>query len=202
VQAGMFRSTGTLLRLPGVLRSIITGSIAVSSVEVIQTYWPALGHERSFSAAIVSTMLVVRAIMSVASRGALGQLARRFGRRHLMIGSLSLSAIALAGIAIPAPPAVLILCAGVFGFSIGICQPLTMSWLTEITPPGNRGMTMSLRLAGNRISQAAIPVTLGTLVAATGVGGVLVASGLALAVSALIVRGGRTARAPATSEPQ
>ena len=195
-QAGIFRSTGTLLRLPGVLRALAAGSVAVSSVEVIQTYWPALGSERHLGAAVVGAMLVARAIASAASRSVLGFSVRRFGRRRLMIVSLSVSAVALACVAIPLPAVVLIVAAAVFGFAIGICQPLTMSWITAITPPGNRGMTMSLRLAGNRISQATIPVLFGALAAASGVAGVLVASGAALALSALIVRRGRMSIEP------
>jgi MFS family permease len=101
-----------------------------------------------------------------------------------MGGTLAGAAVALAATGIPGSPVPLLLvAAAVFGFTVGVTQPLTMSWLAESTPRGRRGTAMSLRLAGNRLSQSAIPTGLGLLASATGPAGVLLASagGLALA---------------------
>jgi MFS family permease len=113
----------------------------------------------------------------------LGIVVRRFGRRIVMVGSIALAAGALAATAIPAPPVVLIAVAAAYGVFVGVCQPVTMAWLSELAPVGQRGMTMSLRLAGNRLGQAVIPITVGALAVAAGSGGVLVAVAVSLLVA-------------------
>lgn len=187
-EPGVLRRAGMLLRLPGVLRALVVGSIAVSVMEVVQVYWPAMGTERGLDAALVSLMLAARALATMASRVGLGWSVRLIGRERLMIGSLLVAAAALAVTAFPLPGFALVAIASGFGFAIGVCQPLTMSWLASITPPGNRGTTMSLRLAGNRISQAVIPVTLALLTVSAGAAGVVVASAVTLAATSLLVR--------------
>jgi MFS family permease len=59
------------------------------------------------------------------------------------------------------------------GLGLGIGQPLTMSWLTEQTPPYQRGVALSLRLAGNRVGQLSVPSLMGLVAAGLGAAGVL-----------------------------
>lgn len=181
---GMLASASSLLRTRGVVRALLSSSLALASVDITLAYWPALGDERMLPPAIISLMLAVRALLTMLSRGALGPAVRVFGRRPMMVVTLLAAALALGAMALPFPPVLLVALAGVYGLAIGICQPVTMSWLTDLAPGGQRGMTMSLRLAGNRIGQAAVPATVGALAAATGVGGVLVGIAGALLVAA------------------
>ena len=180
----MLRSAGSLLKRAGVLRALTASSIALAAVDITLVYWPALGQERGLSVAAISAMLFARSIATMSSRVLLAPLARLIGRRILMITSIAVSAIALIVVAIPLPLWALILAAVVFGFSIGVCQPITMSWLAELAAPGQRGMTMSLRLAGNRIGQSVVPAVVGSIAVATGVGGVLVGTALCLCLAA------------------
>ena len=180
----MLRSAGSLLKRPDVLRALTASSIALASVDITLVYWPALGQERGLSVAAISAMLFARSIATMTSRVLLAPLARLIGRRTLMVTSIGVSALALVAIAIPLPLWALILAAVVFGFSIGVCQPITMSWLAELATPGQRGMTMSLRLAGNRIGQSVIPAVVGSIAVATGVGGVLVGTAISLGFAA------------------
>ena len=180
----MLRSAGSLLKRADVLRALTASSIALASVDITLVYWPALGQERGLSVAAVSAMLFARSIATMSSRVLLAPLARLIGRRTLMITSIGVSGMAMVAVAIPLPLWALILAAVVFGFSIGVCQPITMSWLAELATPGQRGMTMSLRLAGNRIGQSVIPAVVGTNAVATGVGGVLVGTAVSLGFAA------------------
>lgn len=178
--SGILSSAGSLLSTKGVPRALLASSIALSTVDITLLYWPALGQERGLEVAVISAMLFTRSVCTMASRGALGFVSKFAGRKALMGGSLFAAALALAAGALPLESVGLVVAAGLFGFCIGLCQPLTMSWLTELSPPGQRGMTLSLRLAGNRIGQSAIPSGVGALAAATGPAGVLVISGVAL----------------------
>ena len=174
----------TLLRTRGVPRALIAGSIVLSSVDVFLAYTPALGYERGLSVVIVSAMLAARSLLSMLSRLALGPLVGRFGRRVVLVSTVGVSAIVLAALALPLPAILFVVFAGLYGFAIGACQPITMSWLSELAPQGSRGMAMSLRLASNRIGQTTLPAGFGSLAGIAGAPGVLLVTALALVVAA------------------
>lgn len=171
----------TLLRLPGLLRALTVSCVVLAAVDITLVYLPALGAERGLAAGSVGLLLALRALASMTSRFLLGRLVGLIGRRRLMIVSVALSAVAMGAVAVPMPlpgTSVLVL---LLGLGLGVGQPLTMSWLAEVAPPGSRGRAMSLRLTGNRLGQVLIPSAVGLLAAGFGAAGVLWATAGALA---------------------
>lgn len=179
-RVSMLPSAVALLRTPGLIRALLAGSIVLASVDLFLAYLPALGHERGIAAVVVSAMLVVRSMFSMFSRLFLGPMVKAIGRRQLMVWTIAVSAVTLLLFGLPLPIAVLLGLSAIYGFAIGTCQPITMSWIAELATPGTRGLAMSLRLASNRLGQTLLPSLLGTLSAATGVAGVFVATGILL----------------------
>lgn len=178
-----------LLRTRGLLRALVTSAVILSAVDLTLVYLPALGAERDLSAATVGALLTVRAVFSMISRILLGRLARRMGRTRLMIASILVSTGSLVLVPLPMPTWLLMLAIAMLGLGLGVGQPLTMSWLTQESPPGMRGRALSLRLAGNRIGQVAIPTTLGTVAAGLGAAGVLWATAIGVGATTLLIRG-------------
>jgi MFS family permease len=174
----------SLVRRPHVLRAVIASSLVVTAVEISLVYFPALGYERGFPAAVVSAMLVGRSTAAMASRVGLSLWIRLLGRRRLMVGSVAISAVLLAALAVPMGAVGTVIVCALFGFFNGVSQPLTLSWLTEIAPAGQRGTIMSVRVATVRISQTAIPAGVGLVSVALGAGGVFVIVGALVAVAA------------------
>ncbi len=172
-----------LLRRRTVLRAISASAIVVAAVEICLVYLPALGYERQLSAAAVSGMLVARSVAAMASRLGLSWQVRVIGRRRLMVGSIAISAAALLVLALPLPVVWIVALCALFGLTNGVCQPLTLSWLSEIAPPGQRGALTSIRLSAVRIAQSALPLAAGSLSALSGAGGVLAATGVLVAVA-------------------
>ncbi|PFG29818.1 putative MFS family arabinose efflux permease [Paramicrobacterium agarici] len=183
-QRHLVTTTMSLLRINGVIRALIATSIVLATIDLFVVYMPLLGHERELTTVTVSVMLVVRSAASMLSRLFLGVLVRRSGRRRLVVGSIAISALALAATVMPVPQPALIALSAVYGFFIGICQPITLSWISELAPPGTRGLAMSLRLAANRVGQTALPAALGVLAVASGAVGVLLAAAGTLVVAA------------------
>ncbi|GAB3041382.1 MFS transporter [Parafrigoribacterium mesophilum] len=182
-RVGMLRTAGVLLRIPGLAKALLASAIVLSSVDLFLAYIPALGHERGLTAVIVGTMLAVRSMFSMISRFFLGRMVRWLGRRALLVWSIAFSAIGVGAMALPLVGGWLIGMAALYGFAIGTCQPITMSWISELAPSGSRGLAMSLRLASNRLGQTVVPALLGGFAAATGAAGVLVITGATLAVA-------------------
>ncbi|SEB68264.1 Predicted arabinose efflux permease, MFS family [Paramicrobacterium humi] len=170
--------------LPGLVRALLASSLVLASVDIFVAYAPLIGVDRGVTASAISAMLVARSMASMASRLALGRLTHALGRRRLLVWSITLSAVSLVALSLPLPVPVLIGVAAAYGFVVGICQPVTMSWISVLAPAGTRGLTMSLRLATNRLGQTIIPAGLGTIAAGAGAAGVLGASGAMLVIAA------------------
>jgi MFS family permease len=177
-----------LMRRPGLLRALTVSCVVLAAVDITLIYLPALGAERGIASGAVGVLLVLRGAASMTSRLFLGRLSRRLGRRHLLVGSVAVSALGLAVTVVPMPLWALAAVVVAVGFGLGAGQPLTMSWLAESTPPGLRGRAMSLRLTGNRVGQVVVPSIAGLLAAGTGAGGVLALTAAALAAAGLAAR--------------
>jgi MFS family permease len=188
----------SILRTPGVLRAILVSTTVLSSIDIIVIYMPALGQERLWPASLVGALLAIRAASSMTMRVVLGRLAGRFGRPVLLSLSMAVSAVALVAL-----PFVTALPGGAQqmvapGAGLGIGQPLTMSWVASLAPPGARATALSVRLMGNRVGQVAIPIAVGTVAAFAGAAGVLGATGVVVALSLAGVFGGLRDRAART----
>ncbi len=183
---GMLTDARDLVRGSGVVRALIVGSLSVGVVEVVVVFWPAVGVGVGVGAIVVSAMLVLRAFASIASRLLVGVAVRLWGRSGVLVLAIVAGSIGLAMTAVPNVPT-MIAGAIVFGFGVGACQPLCMAWLVAITPSSNRGLTTSLRLVGNRIAQATIPLGLGALAVLIGVPGMVAGFGVVFALTAFLV---------------
>jgi MFS family permease len=179
---------GSLLRLPGLLRALLVSCVVLAAVDITLVYLPALGTERGLAAGTVGLLLTLRAVASMGSRFFLGRLVALAGRRRLMITSVALSAVSMAVVAVPLPVVALGVIVVLMGLGLGVGQPLTMSWLAEVAPAGQRGRAMSLRLTGNRLGQVLIPSSVGLVAAGVGAAGVLAATAAALAAVGVAAR--------------
>jgi MFS family permease len=182
------RGMGSLLRLPGLLRALLVSCVVLAAVDITLVYLPALGTDRGLAAGAVGLLLTLRAVASMTSRFFLGRLVAFVGRRRLMIASVALSAVSMAVVAAPLHPIALGALVVLMGLGLGVGQPLTMSWLAEVAPAGQRGRAMSLRLTGNRLGQVLIPSAVGLVAAGVGAAGVLAATAAALAAVGIAAR--------------
>lgn len=183
----------TILRMPGMVPAMLASMTVLATMDVLVVYLPALGQERGLSVATVGALLAVRAGASMASRLFLGGLVTMLGRERLMLGSLIVAAAAVVALAVVPLPAMFVVMA-IAGVTLGVCQPLTMSWVAARATAGSRGTAMSLRLLGNRVGQVIIPIAAGSVAVATGTAGVLAAAGLTVAISAAVVASQRSRR--------
>jgi len=176
----------SILRMPGMAPAMLASMTVLATMDVLVVYLPALGQERGLTVATVGALLAVRAGASMVSRLFLGQLVTMLGRDRMMLGSLVIAAASVVALAV-VPLPVMFPVMAVAGITLGVCQPLTMSWVAARATAGSRGTAMSLRLLGNRVGQVVIPIAAGSVAVATGTAGVLAAAGVAIAISAAVV---------------
>lgn len=176
----------SVLKGSAMLRALMVSSLVLAAMDIILVYLPALGAEQGLSVGVVSALLAVRGIATMLSRVLTGVLTAALGRRMLLVVSIGASGIATAVVAAPVPTWLRFVAVAVMGFGLGVCQPATLAWLAELSPPGMRGRVMSLRLVGNRFGQVVLPAAVGIAAGGLGAVGVLwvTAGGLVLAAGA------------------
>ena len=176
-----------LLRTRGVPTLMIASIITVSAQDLLVIFLPLLGAQRGIEVSHIGTMLMIRSITAVVSRLFYPSMIRIVGRVPLTVGTMAAAAIGLMIVASPAPLPLLYVAMAVTGFGLGIAATLSISNMVDISPPGARGMALSLRITGNRVGQVSVPVLASLVAAAMGAGGIFVIMALALASSAATV---------------
>jgi predicted MFS family arabinose efflux permease len=180
-----------LLRTPGLAALMAASVITVTAADLIVVYLPLLGAERSIDVNAVGGLLTARAAASMVARLVYVRLIATFGRIPLMVGSLVLGAVAFAALAVPMPVTGLYVATAMSGLSIGIATTITISSVVALTTPGARGTANSLRVTGNRFSQAAMPFAASLVAAVTGAGGIFAIIAVSLLLCSIAVYGSR-----------
>jgi MFS family permease len=187
-QLGMLPEAWNLLRQRGVIRALLASSLVLTSLDILLAYLPMLAQERGFSPAVLSSLLIVRGLATMASRLLLGPLTKRFGRRSTLVWAGVAAAISLVCVGLPLHELLLAVACALYGFAAGAVQPLTMSWMTLVTPREKRGVGASMRLVGNRAGQTVIPLTVAGVSVASGAAGVFLLTGITLFVASWLSR--------------
>ncbi|MET0701019.1 MAG: MFS transporter [Mycobacterium sp.] len=160
-----------LLKTPEMWRSLIVSGAVLVSLDLMYAFVPVWATEQGISATAVGLLLGLRALVSVLSRFGMSRLVNRFGRKVLIIASLCAAVAALTAlpfVGIWGAAAVMI----GLGLGLGLPQPLTMAWVTSLTPPASHGATLGMRLTSNRFAQITLPLAVGALAAPLGVLGI------------------------------
>lgn len=181
---GLWHTVGSILRTKGYAPATTISVVLFSATDLLVIYLPLFATEREFSAATVGYLLALRGGASVISRFFFGFLYRTLDRDKLLLLALVVSGGAIA--LIPFISSLLLIGCLVFaaGFGLGVGAPLTLVWISGIIPAATMGSAVSLRLAINRVSQAALPVAVGAVAAGTGATAVILAIGASLLLSA------------------
>ena len=177
-----------ILRRKGVPQSLLVGLAAMAVIDLTTGYLPLLGESRGISASTVGLLLSVRAGAGFLSRLALGRMVRRWGRHLILLVSMTLSSLALLGIAFSAMVPSLAILLFVVGYGLGIGNPLTLAWLAVETPRSERATAIALRVTGNRMAQILLPLSFGVLGALVGPGSIFVGMATMLLASAGVLR--------------
>ena len=152
-------------------RSLMVSGAVLVTVDLMYAFVPVWATEQGISATIVGFLLALRAAVSVVSRFGLSRLVARFGRKTLIIASIGAAAAALIALPFVGVWGAVAVMIGL-GLGLGIPQPLTMAWVTSLTPPASHGATLGMRLTSNRLAQISLPLAVGAAAAPLGVLGI------------------------------
>ena len=177
-----------LLKTPGMWRSLVVSGAVLVSLDLMYAFVPVWATEQGISATMVGLLLALRALVSVISRFGLTRLVDRFGRKMLIMGSIAAAVVALIAFPFVGVWGAIGVMIGL-GLGLGIPQPLTMAWVTSLTPSASHGATLGMRLTSNRLAQITLPLAVGAFAAPLGVLGIFWANaGLLLTAVGIMIR--------------
>lgn len=177
-----------VLRAPGLWRSLVVSGAVLVTVDLMYAFVPVWATEQGISAVVVGLLLALRAAVSVLSRLGLTRLIRRFGRKAMLIVSITGAVLSLGALPLVGTYGAIAVMVGL-GLGLGIPQPLTMAWVVSLSTASSYGAVLGLRMTVNRFAQIALPIAVGSLAAPLGVLGIFWANAALLTGAIVVIAG-------------
>lgn len=132
---------------------------------------PLLGHERGLEASVIGILMGAFALAAALIRMALPRLARKYAEWQVIYAATLLAAAVLLAYPWMPGPIGMGVCSMLLGVALGAVQPMVLSYLNEVAPPGREGEAMALRSLVINSSSFAMPMLFGSIGAVTGTAG-------------------------------
>lgn len=188
VQAKAGENVWRMLRHRELRNAVLTSGLAISGKEIFSAYFPLLGEQMQMSPTTIGIILSIMGSAAMISRFSQQYLVGWFGRGQVLTWSLYISGIIY--ILTPAVPVVVVLTLliAILGASLGLGQPLSLTYAIQVSPVDRRGEVLGMRITCNRVSQMLIPALFGGIGGAAGLSVIFVASGVMLVLGGFYSR--------------
>ena len=179
----------------GRLRNVFLASGVLSAAwDLFQFYLPVYGHQIGLSASAIGTVLGVFALATFTIRLVLARLTRRHREETVITGAFFVAAFAFALFPLFQNAWALSACAFILGLGLGCGQPISMSLIYALSPPGRAAESSGLRVVVNNVMHLIVPVAFGSLGTAFGYVPVFLANTVILTAAGELIR--RALRTP------
>jgi MFS family permease len=150
-----------LVRIAPLRRTLLTGAIIFSGVDLLSFYLPIYGHSIGLSASTIGIILGAYAAAAFVVRMIMPALVKRAGEERILTLSLFASGITYLLFPFFQNPWILTLIAFTLGLSLGCGQPLSMMLTYSRSPDGRAGEALGLRITVNKVIQIGVPLVFG-----------------------------------------
>ena len=177
-----------LWRMPNLRTVFITGAVLNSAQNLFQFYFPIYGHTLGFSASVIGTILGLMAGASFLFRCIMPLLMKYRSETEVLTTAVFVTAFAFVLFPFVSNPYALAAIAFLLGLGVGCSNPLTMSLLYLLTPPGRVAESIGLLRTFYNFLHLVIPVVFGSVGAAFGYAPVFLSNTAILVGSGLLMR--------------
>ena len=177
-----------LWRMPNLRTIFVTGAVIVSARDLFQFYFPIYGNSLGISASAIGTILGVVAAAAFMIRSSIPFLMKKRTEAEILTYSVFVAAVAFVLFPFVANPYALAAIAFVLGLGVGCAQPLSMSLLYVLTPPGRVAESMGLLKTMNNFTHLVVPVVFGSVGAAFGFSTVFLSNAAMLGAGGFLMR--------------
>jgi len=185
-----------LVRIPPLRRTLLTGAIIFSGVDLLSFYLPIYGHSIGLSATTIGLILGAYAAAAFVVRLVMPALVKKAGEEKVLTLSLFVSGAVYLLFPFFENAWLLALISFLLGLGLGCGQPLSMILTHAYSPDGRAGEAMGLRITANKIIQVAVPLVFGFMGGAFGLFAVFWSNAVLLAAGGYINEKGDAAPVP------
>lgn len=182
------KHTIDLLRSVSLRRVLVTAGIIETGLELFNFYMPIYGHSLGLSASVIGIIMGAFAAAMLLMRSVMPIMVRKSNEETALFGSLGLAAAISVLFPFVSDVYLLVGISFVLGLGLGCCSPLSLIITYNRAPDGRSGEAMGMRQTVNKFIQVLIPVIVGTLGSAFGVGPAFWMNALMLASGAYIMK--------------
>ena len=182
-ETGNKESSFRLLRDKKLRDAIVASSLISIGWDLYQFYFPIYGHSIGLSASTIGTIISTFALAVFSIRTVLPRLARRWSEFELLLYAIGFAGAALMLFPLFRDPYLLAATSFLLGLGCGVGQPMSMSLIYSLAPPGRASEGAALRVMFNHCTHLIVPIAFG------GVGTLLGFGPVFLSGSALLIGG-------------
>jgi predicted MFS family arabinose efflux permease len=177
-----------LWRMPKLRGAFIASGILSAAWDLFQFYFPIYGHSIGLSASVIGAVLAVFALATFIVRIGLPALARRTSEAEVLVYGIFIAAVAFVLFPFFANAWLLAMVAFILGIGVGAGQPMSMSLIYALAPPGRSSEAAGLRVMVNNVAHLFIPLFFGSVGAAFGFVPVFVSNAAMLVAGGVVLR--------------
>jgi MFS family permease len=177
-----------LLRNRHMRRAFIVNALLSMAWDLHSFFIPIYGESIGLSALRIGVILSVFAAATFVVRLFMPWIARRLTEFEVLTRALFVAGAVYAAYPFATSPSVLMVLSFTLGLALGSAQPMVMSVLHNVAPPGRMGEAVGVRMSIVNASTFAVPLVFGAVGTSVGLGPVLWSVGAALAGGGLFAR--------------
>ena len=182
------KHTIDLLRSVPLRRVLVTAGIIETGLELFNFYMPIYGHSLGISASVIGIIMGAFAAAMLLMRSVMPIMVRKSNEETALFGSLGLAAAVSILFPFVSDVYLLVGISFVLGLGLGCCGPLSLIITYNRAPDGRSGEAMGMRQTVNKFIQVLLPVIVGTLGSAFGIGPAFWMNSVMLASGAYIMK--------------
>jgi MFS family permease len=157
-----------LWRIPALRATFIAGGIIGSAQDLFQFYMPVYGHSIGLSASAIGTVLGMVALAAFVIRAAMPFVVKRLGEAAILTSAIFVAALAYLLLPFFINAYALAVIAFLLGLGVGCAQPMIMSLLYVLAPPGRIAESIGLYKTLRSVTHVVIPIFFGSVGTAFG----------------------------------
>ena len=177
-----------LWRIPGLRTIFITGAVIHSAQNLFSFYFPIYGHSLGLSASAIGTILGVVAGAAFIIRSVIPVLLKKWTEAEILASAVFIAACAFVLLPFVANPYALAAIAFLLGLGVGCANPLSMSLIYVLTPPGRVAESLGLLRTAYNLAQWVVPVVFSGVGAAFGFSTVFLSNAAMLFAGGVLMR--------------
>lgn len=180
------RNVKDILMIPGIKSAFLISMLNLGALDTFYVYFPLYAKSIGQTPTQIGWILAVHSLASIITRVFIPKLIYRYGKFKTLSIFMFLGTIAYGSLSFISNYSTIFIITILFGIGLGIVQPLTIIITISLAPKERMGEILSLRIAGNRISQILMPLIIASITSLIGVGFIFVFNSIFLALGSLM----------------